>query len=126
MIKSFNKSVQRVTEKFAMRGELEGYQDLHFSKKRRSSQEIGKNKNERPLIDSTSSSSWRVENIRKSGPATELDWWTDDDDAKRFRNCGLSTWEESRRRWRTQTVANLPSPPPPVNCDDVITGLTQV
>ena len=46
--------------------------------------------------------------------------------AKEFCNCGLLTWEESRQKWRTQTVAERPSPPPPVNSADVVAGLTQV
>ena len=110
-----------------------------------------------------------LENLRKSGPPIESDWWIKDTNTRetstkksssilcaisslspskrsessgrtdsslansqhsaasgKFKNCGLSTWEESRQKWRIQTVAQRPSPPPPVNCDEVILGLTQV
>lgn len=45
---------------------------------------------------------------------------------REFQNCGLSMWKESRKKWRVETVASRPSPPPPVNGDEVILGLTQV
>merc|ERR1712232_1190093 len=45
---------------------------------------------------------------------------------REFQNYGLSMWKESRKKWRVQTVASRPSPPPPVNGDEVILGLSQV
>jgi len=43
-----------------------------------------------------------------------------------FQNYGLSMWKESRKKWRAQTVSSRPSPPPPVNGDEVILGLSQI
>ena len=43
-----------------------------------------------------------------------------------FQNCGLLTWEKSREKWRMQTVQNRPSPPPSIDTNKVIAGLTQV
>lgn len=122
-------------------------------------------------VIASSDASWRVENMR-CGPPQTSDWWTandkhkasfssssssdnnapsdimDDDSQCEFHNCGLSTWEEARKRWRTpppldqedsscssDTDKSIPfesrrrSPPPPlrrVHRDDVIRGLTRV
>lgn len=139
-----------------------------FSRKRRNPREHEKYENERlPSADSSQSDPWRAENIRKSGPPSESDWWMNKDPpesntkksssifcpmpslstskksadscatdssnssqnssaTREFQNCGFSMWKESRKKWRVQTVASRPSPPPPVNGDDVILGLTQV
>ena len=45
-----------------------------------------------------------------------------------FRNCGLLTWEESRKIWRTPPKVAPPQrpPPPPVRYDEIVSGLTQV
>ena len=72
---------------------------------------------------------WRVENILPGGkPLVEKDWLSNPNPlvAPKFNNVGLTTWEATRLEWRKQTVANLPSPPPPVNYDLLVSGLTQL
>jgi len=75
--------------------------------------------NDLPAKDALSES-WRVENIIRKPPSSE-EWWhtnsattcTDDSstsveaDEKEFFNCGLSTWEESRRKWTCGTAKKV-------------------
>jgi len=79
----------------------------------------------------------------KNGPPSENDWWqtepidefssssSDTSSNKQeivceFHNCGLSTWEEARKKWRAPTEIKRPPVPPPPPYDEVVQGLTQV
>lgn len=43
-----------------------------------------------------------------------------------FRNCGLSTWELARGRWRRPMVSERPPPPAPVRIESVRSGLSKI
>jgi hypothetical protein len=44
---------------------------------------------------------------------------------KKFHNCGLETWEQTRKEWNRRTVEVLPPKPTPAEHNQLVRGLTK-